>query len=284
MKKALLAVSFGTSYKETRKRNIDAVENSLADAFPQMTVHRAWTSGFIIKKVERTEGIAIDDVRTALEKLSSSGVEELLVQPTHLIDGYENGRMIRELEESRNRFRQIRVGAPLLFTQEDRKELAGILAETHLGTADTGDKVLVLMGHGSEKHPTDVYEKLENEFHLLGYENAVVGTVEGKTAGEDGIEHALSFLREKGGQASRISKRTGVSEAEIILAPLMMVAGDHAAEDLAGDGEESWKNRIASEGFGNVTTVLKGLGEYEKVREMFVRHAGEAVSLGSWQR
>lgn len=284
MTKALLTVSFGTSYRETREKNIDAIEEHLADAFPEMIVHRAWTSKFIIKKVADTEGIIVDDVKNALKKLSSLGIEEILVQPTHLTDGYENNRMINEIEESRSRFRDIKLGAPLLFSERDRKELAGIMAEAHLDTGDPGRKVLILMGHGSEKHPTDAYEKLENEFRLLGYENVVVGTVEGQIAGEGGIEHVLSFLREKVRQESCVSNQTCIYDTEIILAPLMIVAGDHAAEDLAGDGEESWKNRIASEGFGNITAVLKGLGEYKKVREMFVRHGREAVSPEAWRR
>ena len=175
--KALLVISFGTSYVQTRERTIGAVERKLAERFPDRDVRRAWTSSFIIKKVAKAEGLAIDTPEEALQKLADAGVTDVIVQPTHLSDGYENRRMLEIVRAFAGRFERIAVGRPLLDTEEDRERVAKIMR-----TLCRDDEALLLMGHGSEKHPVPVYEQLQDSLADAGADNVFVGTVEGTPA------------------------------------------------------------------------------------------------------
>ena len=257
MDKALLVVSFGTSYPETRERTIGAIEQKLAEAFPDRTVRRAWTSSFLIKKVAKAEGLAIDTPEEALEKLAAEGACDVIVQPTHLSDGYENQRLLEIVRYFAGRFENVTVGRPLLSTAADREAVAQLMPELCLDGAD--GKALLLMGHGSDKHPVPVYEQLQEAFAKTS-DKVFVGTVEGTPTFED----AKARLDESGCR-------------EVVLAPLMIVAGDHAVNDLAGD-KDSWKNRLEAAGY-DTEVVLKGLGEYPQIRDMFVKHAAEAEAI-----
>ena len=298
--KALLVVSFGTTHEETRARTIDAIEEHLAKAFPDRKLYRGWTSRMIVKRLrEKCAADGADPemgpVRTltleeALEHMRADGIRDVLVQPTHMIPGAENDRMLSALEESADGFEQILAGQPLLSTEEDREHLARALAEELLGDgldgesgkagdpgevkepAGAGDpaeepRALVLMGHGSANKPeaNRIYKEMQQTFQRLGYDNVFVATVEGTPALEDVLA------------AMRLAVK-GEDLQEVVLAPLMIVAGDHAKNDMAGPEEDSWKNRLEAAGFA-VKPVLRGLGEYPAVREMLTRHAREAMRI-----
>ena len=257
--KALLVVSFGTSYAQTRERTIGAIEENLAERFRDRTVRRAWTSNFIIKKVAKTEGLIVDTPEEALEKLAEEGVKDVIVQPTHLSDGYENQRMMEIIRRYADRFERIAVGRPLLFTAEDRDAVAHLMPQLCLGDSEE-DRALLLMGHGSEKHPVPVYEELQESFAKAGIRNVFVGTVEGTPSFED----AKALL-------------DGSGYKKVVLAPLMIVAGDHAVNDLAGE-EDAWKSILVGEGY-QTEVILAGLGEYEQMQNLFAEHAAQAESI-----
>ena len=254
--KALLVISFGTSYVQTRERTIGAIERKLAERFPDRDVRRAWTSSFIIKKVAKAEGLAIDTPEEALQKLADAGVTDVIVQPTHLSDGYENRRMLEIVRTFADRFERIAVGRPLLDTEEDRERVAKIMQKLC-----RDDEALLLMGHGSEKHPVPVYEQLQDSLSCAGADNVFVGTVEGTPAFKD---------------AKALLDRSGYRK--VTLAPLMIVAGDHAVNDLAGDTPDSWQEQLETDGY-TTEVILAGLGEYEAIQDMFAEHAEHAENI-----
>jgi len=254
--KALLVISFGTSYAQTRERTIGVIERKLAERFPDRDVRRAWTSNFIIKKVAKTEGLAIDTPEEALQKLADAGVTDVIVQPTHLSDGYENRRMLEIVRTFADRFERIAVGRPLLDTEEDRERVAKIMR-----TLCRDDEALLLMGHGSEKHPVPVYEQLQDSLADAGADNVFVGTVEGTPA----FKEAKALLDQSGYR-------------KVTLAPLMIVAGDHAVNDLAGDAPDSWQKQLEAVGY-TTEVILAGLGEYEEIQDMFAEHAEHAEKI-----
>ena len=259
MSKAILAVSFGTAYAETRKKTIEAVEADLAAAFPERKLYTAWTSGMILRKLKKQGGEVRDTLAEALERMERDGVTDLLVQPTFLQAGYEM-RLVREtLEAWKPRFARVALGAVLVAGDADLDALAKAL-EAHFAAVGA-DEALVLMGHGSEGADFYPYEKLTEAFRRDGRANFCVGTVEF----DPGIAPALEMVQK------RAPKKT-------YLAPLMLVAGDHAINDMAGEGPDSWASRIAALGTQCVC-VLKGLGEYPEVRELYVRHARAAAAL-----
>ena len=259
MSKAILVVSFGTAFAETRKRTIEAVERDLADSFPERKLYTAWTSGMILRKLKKLGEETRDTLAEALERMERDGVTDVLVQPTFLQAGYEM-RLVREtLTAWKDRFARVALGEVLVAGEEDLAALAKAL-EIHFGGVGA-DEALALMGHGSEGADFYPYEKLTEAFRRDGKDSFCVGTVEFTP----GIEPVLDMVRE------RQPKRT-------YLAPLMLVAGDHAINDMAGDEPDSWKNRLAALGTEPVC-VLKGLGEYAEVRDLFVRHARAAFAL-----
>ncbi len=258
-KKGLLVVSFGTSYENTRKRTIDAIESALQEAFPDRILYRAWTSRRILKKLEETEGIHYDTIQEAMERMISEGVTDVLVQPTHMLNGLENVTMTELILGYRERFSSIRIGNPLLAEEKDLENLAEEVTEMYSNLRD--QDMLALMGHGSPHISDGVYEKLDELFRKKGHPNICVGTVEQ----EPGFEGIL-----KRAQQRRPEK--------ILLAPLMIVAGDHALNDLTGEGEDSWKSMLTGNGFETVS-VLKGLGEYPNIHKLFVSHARQAEKI-----
>ncbi len=257
-KKAILAVSFGTSVNATREKTIDAVERDLAEAFPEYCLYRAWTSGKIIRKLAQRDGVRIDTVQEAMERMLSDEVEELLVQPTHVIDGIENDRMRADVEQYRERFRKATFGAPLLSGEEDSRVVIRAVMEEFSDLP--ADEALVFMGHGTTHHANEVYTALDAMFQEMGYVNVHLGTVEATSS----LEKLLQRVRASG--AKRVT-----------LAPFMLVAGDHALHDLSGEDPDSWRSRFEAEGF-TVNCTLRGLGEYAGVRRLYVEHARAAVS------
>lgn len=256
-KKAILIVSFGTSYENTRKRTIDAIERDIADAFPACPAYRAWTSKMIIAKLKKRDGIIIHTVKEAMEQMLLDGITDVIVQPTHVINGIENDQMKAAALSFRDRFSSIVFGNPLLTTEEDNQAVVQAVA----GEFQDMDQetALVLMGHGTEHYANSVYAALDYRFKDMGHKNIFLGTVEAYPALDSLLRAADSFQPKK-----------------IVLAPFMIVAGDHAHNDMAGDSPDSWVCQFENAGF-EVCPIIKGLGEYPGIRRMYVEHAQKAI-------
>ncbi len=256
MSKGLLIVSFGTSVAETRKKNIEAIEADLAAAFPDRRAYRAWTSGIIRRKLRSSGELAVDSVEEAMERMSADGITDLLVQPTHMLPGEEYGKVVDAVQTAGAGFARILLGQPLLTSESDVRAVASVLENTF---SDVGsDELLALMGHGSAEAKTNYYLLLAEAFRKDGHGNFIVGTVEEKP----GFAPVLAAARE-------------CRPKQIKLLPFMVVAGDHAINDMAGDDEDSWSSMLRKEGF-TVDCILKGLGEYPLIRAMYVEKARQA--------
>lgn len=258
-RKAILVVSFGTSYEETRKLTIDAIEASIAEAYPDHQVYRAWTSKMILAKLKKRDHLHINNVVEAMEQMIKDGITDVIVQPTHVINGIENDRMKEEALSFRDSFQSIRFGTPLLTSEEDNSFLIHAVAEEFSSLKE--DEVLVLMGHGTTHYANSIYAALDYTFKDKGHANIFVGTVEAYPSMESLMKMVKAYAPKK-----------------VVLAPFMIVAGDHARNDMAGDDPDSWYSQFAAEGFA-VEPVLKGLGQYPGVRQLFVKHIQEAIAL-----
>lgn len=256
-RKAILVVSFGTSYNETRKKTIDAIENAATEAFPDCAVYRAWTSGMIMRKILKRDGVKINNVKEAMRQMAADGITDVIVQPTHVINGIENDQMIADALSCREDFHSIRFGTPLLTSSEDNRQIVSIISDEFSDLRP--DEALVLMGHGTTHYANAIYAAMDYTFKDLGYPNIFLGTVEAYPS----METLLKMVKE-------------LSPQRIILAPFMIVAGDHATNDMAGKDPDSWKCQFENAGF-QVDCVLKGLGEYPAIRELFIRHIQKAA-------
>lgn len=256
VKKGLLAVSFGTSVNATREKTIDAIEKDFKEAFPDHTLYRAWTSKMIIRKLKARDHIQIDTVTEAMERMIADGITEVVVQPTHVINGIENDQMLAEALAYQEHFTSIRFGAPLLTSEEDSCEVVRAVMAEFGGFPK--EEALVFMGHGTTHYANSIYAALDYKFKDMGYPNVFLGTVEAWPS----METLLKMVRACG--AKRVT-----------LAPFMVVAGDHALNDMSGEDPDSWRNRFVSEGF-TVTCVLKGLGEYQGIRNLYIKHIKDA--------
>jgi len=254
----ILAVSFGTSFDDNREVTIGAVENAIKEANPDYEVRRAFTSQIVIDVIKENGGAAIDNVEEAFDRLVEDGVKELVVQPTHVMSGFEYDDLMAVIDEYEGKFDKLSVGAPLLTSDADYTTLADVLvADTAAYNVD--GTAVVFMGHGTHHEANATYGKLQETFTAKGNNNYFVGTVEGSPTLEDVIA---------GVKAGGYTK--------VVLQPLMVVAGDHANNDMAGDEEGSWKLAFEAEGI-EVECSLKGLGAIEAVQDMYVAHTAEAV-------
>lgn len=252
-KKAILVVSFGTSHAATREKTIRRIEQSIQQEFPEYDVRRAFTSRTIIKILKERENVAVDTEEEALNRLMEEGYEEVIVQPTHIIRGFEFDKISDVVMAYQDRFTSLKLGSPLLGGEEDYDVLAGILLDI-TGIYQGSDTGILLMGHGSE-HPANAsYGRLEAVIRKDRAGFYSIGTVEG----EPDLEQVMVELK-------------GFNVKRTVLMPLMIVAGDHAVEDMAGDGAGSWKTRLSENGY-QVVCVMKGLGEYQAVSDMFAEH------------
>ena len=256
MKKALLVVSFGTSHEDTRRKTIDRIEAALAAAFPDRSLYRAWTSGMIIRKLAKN-GTQINTVSEAMEAMLRDGVTDLLVQPTHILNGVENDNMIRDISAYCDRFERLEFAAPLLSSDDDMQRVVEIFADRFSDLSE--DTALVLMGHGTSHYVNPVYAALDYRFKECGHDSVFVATVEAYPA----LENLIALLKAQ----SRIRK--------VLLTPFMIVAGDHAKNDMSGDEEDSWKNQLAKAGY-SVECCVRGLGEYDEICDLLVDHARQA--------
>lgn len=258
-KKVLLAVSFGTSYDDNRDLSIGAVETALQAAFPDYEVRRAFTSQIIID-ILAERGLEIDDVTEAMERLVADGVTDVIIQPTHVMNGYEYDDVMAEIAPYQSKFAGFRVGNPLLISDEDFSAVASILVE-ETSAYNAEGTAIVFMGHGTHHEANATYAKLQDVLNAAGHANYFIGTVEGGPE----LDELLPLIQESGA-------------TKTVLLPLMIVAGDHANNDMASDEEDSWKTILEAEGF-EVECILKGLGQYKGIQNLIVKHAQEAVAL-----
>lgn len=257
-KQAILAVSFGTSHHDTMEKTIAAIEGDLATAFPDRVLRRAFTSGMILRHLARRDGITIDNTGEALERLWAEGCRDVLVQPTHIINGDEYEKLLAQAAPFGGKFERLTFGAPLLTSLEDYQETARVLLEALPPKAE--DAAILWMGHGTGHFANAAYPQLEYLLADMGREDVIIGTVEGYP----GLPETLR----------RLARRPGVKTVH--LHPLMIVAGDHAKNDMAGDEADSWRVQLEGMGYA-VTCTVKGMGEYPGIRAIFVRHAREAL-------
>lgn len=256
--KEILVVSFGTSFNDSRRLTIGAIEDAIEEAFEDYSVRRAFTSEIIIGHVFERDGLLIDDVKSALGRAADNGVKELIVQPTHLMSGYEYNDLYDEVAEYADAFEKVSVGAPLLDTDEDMARVEEILVDW-TKEYDDGKTAIVFMGHGTEADSNGVYEMMQERMTNDGHENYFIGTVEA----EPSLEDVLAMVKE--GDYERV-----------VLEPMMVVAGDHANNDMAGAEDDSWKSVFEAEGY-EVVCLLRGLGENADIRQMYVDHTKNAI-------
>ena len=252
---AILAVSFGTSHADTREKTIHRIEEDIQKAYPDDKVYRAWTSKMIIKKIWNRDGVKIFNVKEAMEQMKADGIKNVLVQPTHVINGIENDLMQEDVKAYADAFESISFGTPLLTTEEDNIRVAKAVAED---LQPGKENALVLMGHGTSHYANSVYAALDYRFKDMGYDNIFLGTVEAYPSLVSLMKQVHAYHPKK-----------------VILAPFMIVAGDHAKNDLSSEEEDSWRSQFEKEGF-QVECLLKGLGENETIRQIFIDHIEEA--------
>ncbi|MDY5639719.1 MAG: sirohydrochlorin cobaltochelatase [Lachnospiraceae bacterium] len=276
----ILVVSFGTSFNDSRTNDIGGIEKAIQKAFPTLSVRRAFTSQIIINHVQARDGIKIDNVDQALERAVNNKVKTLIVQPTHLMHGAEYDELTEILGKYADKFEQVIVSEPLLGEHADDEKAVNkdkeIVAKSVLDAAieDAGfesiDKSIeestafVFLGHGTSHKAKVTYSQMVNTFKDLGYPNAFVGTVEGEPE-ETSIDEVISAVADAGFK-------------NVILRPLMVVAGDHANNDMAGDDEDSWKSIFESKGvFNSVECQIEGLGSIEELQNLYVSHINDAL-------
>jgi len=249
MEKAVLVTSFGTSHTDTREKCLDSIENKVKSKYGSERVERAYTSGIIRQIVAKKEGIHIFDQNEGLEALKNKGYDEIVTMSLHILDGIEYSKLNGKYGK---------ITKPLLATDEDYKR---VVNNEEFNSLD-GNDAIVFMGHGSESAADSTYQRLQEEYLKAGRDNIFVATVEGKVTIGDVIE-----------------KLKGRGFKKILLKPFMIVAGDHAKNDMASNEDDSWKTILQKEGY-EVTPLLKGMGEYEFIHDMFMDKLEEVMFFG----
>jgi len=256
--KELLVLSFGTSYNDSRRLTIGAIEDSLEKAFPEFSVRRGFTANIIIDHVNRRDGILIDDVDAALQRAIDNGVKTLVVQPTHLMNGLEYNDLLKQVGDKSDAFEKVAFGKPLLTSDDDFKRVEQAIVDW-TKEYDDGETAICFMGHGTEAESNAVYQKMQDLLTKDGHKNYFVGTVEAAPS----VDDVLALVKK--GDYKRV-----------VLEPLMVVAGDHANNDMAGDEEDSWKSVFEKAGY-EVKCLIRGLGENEAIQKIYIDHAKEAI-------
>lgn len=254
MKSAILVVSFGTTYEDTRKLTIEAVENKIKNEYKDYEVRRAFTSKFVIKMLKNRDGIAVDTPEEALTKLYTEGYEAVFIQPLHLLPGREYNNLlcaVKEFEE-KNLFEKIKVGEPALYKHEDYELLIEVIKDIV-----KGKNAVVFMGHGSYSYSNTCYAELQNLLWDKGYKDVFIGTMEG----EPSIDNVIKRIKEN-------------EIKEVTLVPFMLMAGGHARNDMCGEQETSWKSILERQGI-KVEVYFHGLGEMPKFQEIYLKHLKE---------
>ena len=276
----ILVVSFGTSFNNSRAEDIGGVEKALQAAYPDWSVRRAFTAQIIINHVQARDDEKIDNMDQALERAVDNGVKNLVVQPTHLMHGAEYDELTEAVENYKDKFESVKIAEPLLgevgadetAINEDKAAVAeAITAEAvktagfdSLDAAKEEGTAFVFMGHGTSHTAKISYSQMQAQMEQLGYENVFIGTVEGEP--EDTACEAV------------IEKLKNAGYKKVILRPLMVVAGDHANNDMAGDDDDSWKSQFEASGaFDSIDTQIAGLGEIDAIQQLYVAHTQAAI-------
>ena len=281
----LLVVSFGTSFNDSRAEDVKGIEDALAEAYPDWSVRRAFTAQIIINHVEARDDEVIDNMQQALDRAVENGVKNLVVQPTHLMHGAEYDEMTEAINGYKDKFESVAIAEPMLgevgddatVINDDKKAVAQAITDAackeagfdSMDAAAEAGTAFVFMGHGTSHTANVTYDQMQTQLEKLNYKNAFVGTVEGEPE-DTACEAVIEKVKEAGYK-------------KVILRPLMVVAGDHANNDMAGDDEDSWKSQfVASGNFDKVDCQIEGLGRVEAVEKLYVEHTKAAIdSLGS---
>ena len=276
----LLVVSFGTSFNESRATDIGGIEKALQAAYPDWSVRRGFTAQIIINHVQARDEEVIDNVEQALARAKENGVKNLVIQPTHLMHGAEYDELSAAVDAVKNDFENVVIAEPLLgevgesetIVNDDKAAVAKAVVEEAVETAgfesleaaEEDGTAFVFMGHGTAHVAKVTYSQMQTQMDELGYKNVFIGTVEGEPE-ETSCENVIAKVKEAGYK-------------KVILRPLMVVAGDHANNDMAGDEEDSWKSMFTADGsFESVDTQIAGLGRIPEVQDLYVEHAGAAI-------
>ena len=281
----LLVVSFGTSFNDTRAEDVKGIEDALAEAYPDWSVRRAFTAQIIINHVEARDDEVIDNMQQALDRAVENGVKNLVVQPTHLMHGAEYDEMTEAINGYKDKFESVAIAEPMLgevgddatVINDDKKAVAQAITDEackeagfdSMDAAAEAGTAFVFMGHGTSHTANVTYDQMQTQMENLGFKNAFIGTVEGKPE-DTACDKVIEKVKEAGYK-------------NVVLRPLMVVAGDHANNDMAGDDEDSWKSQfVASGNFDKVDCQIEGLGRVEAVEKLYVEHTKAAIdSLGS---
>lgn len=281
----LLVVSFGTSYNDSRVEDIKGIEDALQEAYPDWAVRRAFTAQIIINHVQARDGEVIDNMQQALDRAVENGVKNLVVQPTHLMHGAEYDEMAEVLEQYQDKFESVAIAEPMLgevgddatVINEDKAAVAQAVANAavqeagfdSMEAAAEDGTAFVFLGHGTSHTAKVSYSQMQTQMEELGFKNAFIGTVEGEPE-DTACEAVIEKVKEAGYK-------------KVILRPLMVVAGDHANNDMAGSEEDSWKSMFEASGsFDSVDAQIAGLGRIDAVKQLYVDHTKAAIdSLGT---
>lgn len=260
-KPVILVVSFGTSYNDSRHITIGAIEDAIRETYPDYDVRRAFTAQIIIDKLAERDGIVIDNFEQAMDKLVEEGVQKVIVQPTHLMAGYEYTDVLNSLQSNyADKFEAIVLGDPLLTSDEDYSEVVEAICDA-TAEYDDGQTAICFMGHGTEADSNEDYTHLQQVLTDAGHTSYFVGTVEATPTFDDVVEAA---------QAAGFTKA--------VLRPLMVVAGDHANNDMADtEDPDSFASKFIAAGF-EVECVVEGLGQLVAIDDIYVRHVADAIA------
>ena len=281
----LLVVSFGTSFNDSRAQDIKGIEDALQEAYPDWSVRRAFTAQIIINHVEARDQETIDNMDQALQRAVDNGVKNLVIQPTHLMHGAEYDEMVEAVDGYKDKFESVAIAEPMLgevgddatVINDDKKAVAQAITDAACEEAGYDDMAaaaddgtaFVFMGHGTSHTANVTYDQMQTQMEDLGFTNAFIGTVEGEP--EDTECQAV------------IEKIKDAGFKKVVLRPLMVVAGDHANNDMAGDDDDSWKSQFEAAGaFDSVDCQIEGLGRIQAVEDLYVAHTKDAIdSLGA---
>ena len=281
----LLVVSFGTSFNDSRAQDIKGIEDKLQEAYPDWSVRRAFTAQIIINHVEARDNEVIDNMQQALDRAVANGVKNLVVQPTHLMHGAEYDEMTEAIDGYKDKFESVAIAEPMLgevgddatVINDDKKAVAQAITDEackvagydSMEAAAEDGTAFVFMGHGTSHTANVTYDQMQTQMEDLGFTNAFIGTVEGEPE-DTACEEVIAKVKDAGFK-------------KVVLRPLMVVAGDHANNDMAGDDEDSWKSQFEASGaFDSVDCQIEGLGRIAAVEDLYVAHTKDAIdSLGT---
>ncbi len=276
----LLVVSFGTSFNDSRVEDIKGIEDALAEAFPDWAVRRAFTAQIIINHVQARDDEHIDNMQQALDRAVANGVKNLVVQPTHLMHGAEYDEMVEAIDEYKDKFESVAIAEPMLgevgsdatAINEDKAAVAQAVTDAAVKSAGYDSMeaaaedgtAFVFMGHGTSHTANVTYNQMQTQMEKLGFTNAFIGTVEGEPE-DTACDVVIDKVKDAGFK-------------KVVLRPLMVVAGDHANNDMAGDDEDSWKSMFEASGdFDEIDCQIEGLGRIDAVEQLYVEHTQAAI-------